>query len=89
MRITKQQKQYHLNAIARWFARKRKTTIQKVLLDLSIAMPSNFPEDVFFAIEGRRTRAVVVAGQGDVWQWIPGVSEPNSLGTHIGNIFET
>ncbi len=88
MKVTKRQSELHLTAIARWFARRRKTTIQKVLLDLSIAPPSSYPEDVFYSVEGRRTNAVVVAGQGEVWQWIPGVSEQNSLGTLIGNVFE-
>ena len=88
MRVTKQQKAIHLDAIARWFARRRKTTIQKVLLDLTIKYPSKVPEDVFYSVTGRRTYAVIVAGHGEVWQWIPGVSRPNSLGTLIGNVFE-
>jgi hypothetical protein len=88
MRVTKQQKELHLNAIARWFANRRKTTVQKVLLDLRILPPSKHPEDVFYSVTGRRTNAVVVAGKGEVWRWIPGVSETNSLGTLIGNVFE-
>jgi hypothetical protein len=88
MRVPKHQNELHLNAIARWFANRRKTTIQKVLLDLKIRPPSKHPEDVFYSVTGRRTNAVVVAGQGEVWQWIPGVSEKNSIGTLIGNVFE-
>jgi hypothetical protein len=59
-----------------------------VLLDLKITAPSNHPDDEFYFVKGRRTEAVVVAGQGEVWQVIPDVSEPNSLGTLIGNVFE-
>lgn len=88
MRVTKQQKELHLNAIARWFANRRKTQIQKVLLDLRIHPPSKHPEDLFYSVTGRRTNAVVVAGKGEVWQWLPGVSETKSLGTLIGNVFE-
>ena len=88
MRLSYQHRKLHLHAIARWFARRRKTTVQKLLLDLTIEPPSSFPEDVYYAVSGWRTSAVVVAGRGDVWQWIPGVSEPNSLGTFIGNVFE-
>lgn len=36
MNVTEQQKALHVNAIASWFAKRRKTTIQKVLLDLAI-----------------------------------------------------
>jgi hypothetical protein len=88
MKVTKQQKELHLDAIARWFARRRKTTIQKVLLDLKITPPCGIPEDVFYFVKGRRTNAVVVAGEGEVWQWTPGVSGKNSLGTMLGNVFE-
>ena len=88
LNMTKKEKAFHVNAIARWFAKRRKTTIQKVLLDLAIMPPSEFPEDVFYKVNGLRTYAVVVAGQGEVWQWIPGVSETNSLGTLVGNVFE-
>jgi hypothetical protein len=88
MKVTKQQKAFHLYAIARWFAKRRKTTVQKVLLDLKISPPSSVSEDVFYSVTGLRTNAVVVAGRGEVWQRIPGVSVENSLGTLVGNVFE-
>lgn len=88
MNVTRQQKALHINAITRWFAKRRKTTIQKVLLDLAITPPSEFPEDVFYKVKGFRTFAVVVAGKGEVRLWIPGVSDTNSLGILVGNVFE-
>ena len=88
MRVTAQQRALYLAAIARWFAKRRKTSIPKLLLELEISPPSKHPEDVFYCVKGVRTNAVVVAGKGEVWQLIPGVSEKNSLGTLVGNIFE-
>lgn len=50
----------HLDAIARWFARLRKTTVQKVYLDLTITPPCKAPEDLYYRISGKCTRAYAV-----------------------------
>jgi len=72
----------HVDAIARWFARRRKTSLQKVLLDLEIRPPSNHPDDCYYSVEGKRTHAFVEAGNGDIWRW-----ERNQTGPAlIGNV---
>lgn len=88
MKNNKHQVAIHRDAIARWFAKRRKTTIQKVLLDLSITPPSRIPEDVFYLVKGKRTEALVVSGKGEVWLWMPGISKENTLGNLVGNVFE-
>jgi hypothetical protein len=88
MKTNAQQRAIHLHAIARWFARRRKTTIQKLLLDLKIKPPGRHPEDVFYHVSGRRTHAFVVAGQGEVWRALKQRSPDGSTHELIGNVFD-
>ena len=72
----------HFEAIARWAAKRRKTSIHKVMLDLKFIPPSSLDDDVLFFVEGRRTYLVVVAGQGDVFENFGGQGQK-----YLGNIF--
>ena len=77
MKTTKKQKAIHRDAIARWFARRRKTTSQKVLLDLEIIPPSTHPEDVF-GVYRRRSPAPKSSVAGRVramWWRCVGISD--------------
>ena len=52
--LSLQQQTLHIDSIARWFARKRKTSIQKVLLTLEIA-PKKRPDGFIYLVTGWRT----------------------------------
>ncbi len=86
MRFTTRHKVIHTDAIERWFARYRKTTVQKVLLDLKIEPPSSHPDDVYYYVTGRRTYAMVMAGTGDVWRFL-NTPLPGRDYEWIGNVF--
>ena len=78
----------HKDAITRWFARRRKTTVQKVLLDLKITPPGSpdDPDNECYLISGKRTFAVVVPGQGDIWA--AGNFKSETASRLIGNVWE-
>lgn len=84
--LSPQQKALHLDAIARWFARRRKTSIRKILFDLTIRQPNRHDEELFYTVTGRRTFAFV-AGAGEIWQ---PCKKPTPVQTHemIGNVFD-
>jgi hypothetical protein len=86
MKVTARHKAIHIGAIVKWFARRRKTTVQKVLLDLVIDPPSRIPDDVYYHVTGKRTYAQVMAGTGDVRRFLnTRLADRDS--EMIGNVF--
>jgi hypothetical protein len=86
MRVTTEQRAIHTDTIYRWFARRRKTSIQKVLLDLKVVPPTRRSEDVFYGVVGKRTDAFVEAGTGEVWRPLKSPLPDRSY-EMIGNVF--
>ena len=80
MKIRPGQKAIHIDAIQRWFARR------KVLLDLKIKPPSSRPEDVYYYVVGKRTYAFVEAGTGEVWRPLK-TRLPDRSHEMLGNVF--